>query len=141
MTHNDSKAPGTFETPMLAGLKPDIIEALEAVSVEKAVALSQLSLYSGRHLHRTPTYIKACCAPSLFCAVANMFSYFLSILVSGFYICVCIPNELINTQGIPCPSRLGKPDEFASLAEHIINNAYLNGEVSISTCLFLQKKI
>lgn len=90
MTHNDSKAPGTFETPMLAGLKPDIIEALEAVSVEKAVALSQLSLYSGRHLHRTPTYIKACCAPSLFCAVANTFSYFLSILVSGFYICVCI---------------------------------------------------
>ena len=25
-------APGTFETPMLAGLKPDIIQALEAVS-------------------------------------------------------------------------------------------------------------
>eukprot|EP00729_Bicosta_minor_P007288 gene7288-2550_t len=58
---NGVRAPGTFETPMLAGLKPDIIEALEA--------------------------------------------------------------------GIPCPSRLGKPDEFASLAEHIINNAYLNGEV------------
>ncbi len=27
------------------------------------------------------------------------------------------------------PSRLGKPDEFASLAVHIIENAYLNGEV------------
>jgi NAD(P)-dependent dehydrogenase (short-subunit alcohol dehydrogenase family) len=54
-------APGTFETPMLAGLKPDIIAQLES--------------------------------------------------------------------GIPCPSRLGKPDEYASLAEHIINNAYLNGEV------------
>ena len=53
-------APGTFETPMLAALKPDIIAQLES--------------------------------------------------------------------GIPCPSRLGKPDEYASLAEHIINNAYLNGE-------------
>jgi len=54
-------APGTFETPMLAGLNEDIIAALSA--------------------------------------------------------------------NVPCPSRLGRPDEFASLVEHIINNGYLNGEV------------
>lgn len=30
---------------------------------------------------------------------------------------------------IPCPSRLGKPEEFADLAGHIIGNPYLNGEV------------
>ena len=29
---------------------------------------------------------------------------------------------------IPHPSRLGEPDEFASLALHIIDNAMLNGE-------------
>jgi NAD(P)-dependent dehydrogenase (short-subunit alcohol dehydrogenase family) len=29
---------------------------------------------------------------------------------------------------IPHPSRLGDPDEFASLAEHIISNAMINGE-------------
>lgn len=28
----------------------------------------------------------------------------------------------------PFPKRLGKPDEFAMLAEHIIENPMLNGE-------------
>lgn len=31
--------------------------------------------------------------------------------------------------GIPFPQRLGNPDEFAALAQHIIENRYLNGEV------------
>ena len=30
---------------------------------------------------------------------------------------------------VPFPSRLGKPDEYAALAEHIFANAMLNGEV------------
>ncbi len=54
-------APGTFETPMLAGLPQEGIEALEAQ--------------------------------------------------------------------IPHPSRLGKPDEYAALVAHIIDNPMLNGEV------------
>ena len=29
---------------------------------------------------------------------------------------------------IPCPSRLGKPEEFAELVAHIMENGYLNGE-------------
>ena len=29
---------------------------------------------------------------------------------------------------VPFPSRLGKPEEFADLAAHIMENAYLNGE-------------
>ncbi|MFK7161288.1 SDR family NAD(P)-dependent oxidoreductase [Marinospirillum sp. MEB164] len=31
--------------------------------------------------------------------------------------------------GVPFPKRLGKPEEFASLVGHIIQNTYLNGEV------------
>jgi NAD(P)-dependent dehydrogenase (short-subunit alcohol dehydrogenase family) len=31
--------------------------------------------------------------------------------------------------GVPFPPLLGRPDQFASLAKHIIENAYLNGEV------------
>ncbi|MDN6276555.1 SDR family NAD(P)-dependent oxidoreductase [Psychrobacter sp.] len=31
--------------------------------------------------------------------------------------------------GVPYPKRLGSPDEFAKLVTHIIDNAYLNGEV------------
>ena len=31
-------------------------------------------------------------------------------------------------QQVPFPARLGKPSEFASLACHIIQNPYLNGE-------------
>ncbi len=31
-------------------------------------------------------------------------------------------------KGIPFPSRMGKPDEFGFLVEHIIENPYLNGE-------------
>jgi NAD(P)-dependent dehydrogenase (short-subunit alcohol dehydrogenase family) len=30
---------------------------------------------------------------------------------------------------VPFPSRLGKPDEYAALVQHIIENGYLNGEV------------
>ncbi|CAK9802621.1 3-hydroxyacyl-CoA dehydrogenase type-2 [Anthophora plagiata] len=30
---------------------------------------------------------------------------------------------------VPFPSRLGNPDEFAKLAQHIVENNYLNGEV------------
>ncbi len=30
---------------------------------------------------------------------------------------------------VPFPARLGKPDEFAALVQHIIENRYLNGEV------------
>ena len=30
---------------------------------------------------------------------------------------------------IPFPSRLGKPEEFAQLASHIVSNTHLNGEV------------
>jgi NAD(P)-dependent dehydrogenase (short-subunit alcohol dehydrogenase family) len=31
--------------------------------------------------------------------------------------------------GIPFPSRLGRPEEFAALVVHIVENRYLNGEV------------
>ena len=32
-------------------------------------------------------------------------------------------------KSVPFPPRLGRPNEFAQLVEHIIENAYLNGEV------------
>ena len=32
-------------------------------------------------------------------------------------------------QQVPFPSRLGRPDEYAALARHIIENQMLNGEV------------
>jgi NAD(P)-dependent dehydrogenase (short-subunit alcohol dehydrogenase family) len=32
-------------------------------------------------------------------------------------------------QQIPHPARLGRPDEYASLVEHIVSNQLLNGEV------------
>jgi NAD(P)-dependent dehydrogenase (short-subunit alcohol dehydrogenase family) len=54
-------APGTFATPMLAGLADEVTEALEA--------------------------------------------------------------------GVPHPSRLGQPREYASLVAHIVDNGMLNGEV------------
>ena len=38
-----------------------------------------------------------------------------------------VQNELGNS--VPFPSRLGDPDEYAHLAEHIIRNRMLNGEV------------
>jgi NAD(P)-dependent dehydrogenase (short-subunit alcohol dehydrogenase family) len=39
------------------------------------------------------------------------------------------PARLSLGQQVPFPPRLGKPDEFAALARHIIENAMLNGEV------------
>lgn len=42
-----------------------------------------------------------------------------------------IPDEARATleASVPFPKRLGKPEEFASLVAHIIENTYLNGEV------------
>ena len=42
-----------------------------------------------------------------------------------------LPQEVQDSLGasIPFPKRLGKPDEFASLVLHLIDNVYLNGEV------------
>jgi NAD(P)-dependent dehydrogenase (short-subunit alcohol dehydrogenase family) len=42
-----------------------------------------------------------------------------------------MPTEVQDALGrmVPFPPRLGQPDEFARLVEHIIDNTYLNGEV------------
>ena len=42
-----------------------------------------------------------------------------------------MPSEVQASLGaqVPFPSRLGKPDEYAMLVEHIISNPMLNGEV------------
>jgi NAD(P)-dependent dehydrogenase (short-subunit alcohol dehydrogenase family) len=42
-----------------------------------------------------------------------------------------LPAEVQASLGkqVPFPSRLGRPDEYAQLAEHIVANAMLNGEV------------
>ena len=34
-----------------------------------------------------------------------------------------------SPNGVPFPKRLGEPAEFAALAQHIVENGYLNGEV------------
>ena len=41
-----------------------------------------------------------------------------------------LPQEAQDSLGqqVPHPSRLGKPDEYANLAAHIVDNAMLNGE-------------
>ena len=42
-----------------------------------------------------------------------------------------LPEKVRNflAKNVPNPSRLGDPDEFAHLVEHIVNNKMLNGEV------------
>jgi NAD(P)-dependent dehydrogenase (short-subunit alcohol dehydrogenase family) len=42
-----------------------------------------------------------------------------------------LPQEAQDSlaSAIPFPHRLGSPDEFASLALHMVENSYLNGEV------------
>jgi len=52
-------------------------------------------------------------------------------------------EELQQSLGasIPFPSRLGKPDEFAELAAHIVENVYFNGEaIRIDGAVRLQPK-
>ncbi len=48
---------------------------------------------------------------------------FLTPMVAG------LPDDIKAALGasVPFPSRLGQPDEFARMAEHIIENTYLNG--------------
>ena len=42
-----------------------------------------------------------------------------------------LPEEVRNSLGatVPNPPRLGRPDEYAALALHIVSNSMLNGEV------------
>lgn len=48
---------------------------------------------------------------------------FLTPMVAG------LPDDIKDALGasVPFPSRLGQPEEFARMAEHIIENTYLNG--------------
>ena len=41
-----------------------------------------------------------------------------------------MPQEVQDSLGkqVPFPSRLGKPDEYAALVRHIVENVMLNGE-------------
>jgi NAD(P)-dependent dehydrogenase (short-subunit alcohol dehydrogenase family) len=39
------------------------------------------------------------------------------------------PARLSLGQQVPFPSRLGRPDEYAALVRHVIENQMLNGEV------------
>ncbi len=39
------------------------------------------------------------------------------------------PSRAALGEAVPFPSRLGRPDEFAALAAHIVENEMLNGEV------------
>lgn len=42
-----------------------------------------------------------------------------------------MPQQVQDALGqmVPYPSRFGRPEEFAALAGHIIENSYINGEV------------
>ena len=42
-----------------------------------------------------------------------------------------MPDDVQNSlaQMMPFPKRLGQPEEFARLVQHILENEYLNGEV------------
>jgi hypothetical protein len=42
-----------------------------------------------------------------------------------------VPDAMRDAFGanVPFPKRLGEPDEYAALAQHIVENSYLNGEV------------
>jgi NAD(P)-dependent dehydrogenase (short-subunit alcohol dehydrogenase family) len=42
-----------------------------------------------------------------------------------------LPQDVRDSLGaaVPFPSRLGRPDEFAALVGHVVENAMLNGEV------------
>jgi len=44
---------------------------------------------------------------------------------------MAIPEESQKSlaSSVPFPKALGRPDQYASLARHIIENSYLNGEV------------
>ena len=39
------------------------------------------------------------------------------------------PVQQSLADSIPFPKRLGRPEEFAALAAHIVSNVHLNGEV------------
>jgi len=45
--------------------------------------------------------------------------------------CDSLPEETVEAlaANVPFPPRLGKPDEIARLAQNIVENEYLNGEV------------
>jgi NAD(P)-dependent dehydrogenase (short-subunit alcohol dehydrogenase family) len=54
-----------------------------------------------------------------------------------------MPQEVQDSLGkqVPFPSRLGKPEEYAALAQHIIENVMLNGEtIRLDGAIRLQPK-
>ncbi|WP_176593290.1 MULTISPECIES: 3-hydroxyacyl-CoA dehydrogenase [unclassified Sphingobium] len=51
--------------------------------------------------------------------------------IFGTPMMAAMPQEVQDAlgKGVPFPSRLGRPEEYAALAQHIVENSMLNGEV------------
>ena len=61
----------------------------------------------------------------------------------GTPLLTAMPQQVQDALGanVPFPARLGSPDEFAQLAQHICQNSYINGEtIRLDGALRMQPK-
>ena len=63
--------------------------------------------------------------------------------VMGTPLLTAMPQQVQDALGanVPFPARLGSPEEFAHLAQHICQNSYINGEtIRLDGALRMQAK-
>ena len=61
----------------------------------------------------------------------------------GTPLLTAMPQQVQDALGanVPFPARLGSPEEFAHLAQHICQNSYINGEtIRLDGALRMQPK-
>ncbi len=125
---------GTFNVIRLAGVA---MAALDAVGEERGVIINTASVaaFDGQIGQASYSASKAGVV-GMTLPIAREFAQHLIRVVTiapGTFetpMLAALPQEARDSLGaqVPHPSRLGRPDEYAALVEHIVRNPMLNGE-------------
>ncbi len=126
---------GTFNMLRLAAAD---MSALEPIGDERGVVISTASIaaYEGQ-IGQAPYASSKGGIVALTMPAARELAQFgirVMTIAPGIFrtpLLMKLPEEIQKSLGdaVPFPKRLGEPEEFASLVEHIVGNPYLNGEV------------
>jgi NAD(P)-dependent dehydrogenase (short-subunit alcohol dehydrogenase family) len=126
---------GTFNATRLFGVDASVLDPLEDGERGVIIMTASVAAFDGQIGQAAYTASKGG-IHSMTLPIAREFANF------GVRICTIAPGVLLTplmdvlpeeaqvslAASIPFPSRLGKADEYASLAMHIFENRYLNGE-------------
>ncbi len=126
---------GSFNCTRLAAAQMAQAEALDDGERGVIISTASVAAFDGQIGQAAYTASKAAVAGMTLPIARDLAS-------SGIRVCTIAPGIFMTpmmasmpenvqqalSDSVPCPKRLGQPQEYAKLAAHIVDNQYLNGE-------------